>query len=249
MTEPDCRWLLTLLSASLDVRSAHVHRMLAVWHTIEWLFLTLLFVLAGVITGDTLYQIGDCEGIPEAERTALCVSDVPWVFVTFAFAILIRFAGARCTRVRVARVHPVAGAMHPPRAANAMPAERARLPWCLPMNGSRVHAAAFAASPRVRAERAWRHRRRLGRLAWCSRTRPRFIDARGPRLQSNWRCVPVHRISPCTRRRPCAERPAPPVLWLAGARQRSSFSTWRASRCSHCSSTRPRRRRCCGCSG
>jgi hypothetical protein len=68
-------------------------------HCVHCRFLTLLFVLAGVITGDTLYQIDTtdvCDRTSHDERETLCLSDVPWVFVTFAFAILIRYVGEPC---------------------------------------------------------------------------------------------------------------------------------------------------------
>lgn len=61
-----------------------------VWHTVEWVLLSLLFVLTGLITGDMLYLVEDCSGTPSHERNALCLDDLPWVVVTYLCVLTIR---------------------------------------------------------------------------------------------------------------------------------------------------------------
>ena len=62
------------------------------WHTVEWSFLSLLFVLTGAITGDMLYLVEDCSAITlSLEHNFLCLDDIPWVFVTYLCVVAIRF--------------------------------------------------------------------------------------------------------------------------------------------------------------
>ena len=82
----------TFLAAFASPVIASRSTMTHVWHTIEWLFLTLLFVLAGAIMADILYFVQRCDGIEEADRTALCTDDLPYVLVTYAIVVLIRYA-------------------------------------------------------------------------------------------------------------------------------------------------------------
>ena len=64
-----------------------------VWHTVEWLYTTLLFTLAGLIVGQFMVDIQACDVDDAAAeaRGQLCTSDLPWVLVTYVAVILIRF--------------------------------------------------------------------------------------------------------------------------------------------------------------
>ena len=71
--------------------------MLHVWHSIEWMYLTLLFVLAGIIVAGAIFTVRDCgeemilPGAPDYETLGICYSDLPWVLVTYVTCVLFRF--------------------------------------------------------------------------------------------------------------------------------------------------------------
>ena len=71
--------------------------MLHVWHSIEWMYLTLLFVLAGIIVAGAIFTVRDCgeqmilPGAPDYETLGICYSDLPWVLVTYITCVLFRF--------------------------------------------------------------------------------------------------------------------------------------------------------------
>ncbi|KAL1526310.1 hypothetical protein AB1Y20_015027 [Prymnesium parvum] len=78
----------TFLSATFWPIVASRQTMEHVWHTVEWVYTVLLFSLAGLIVGGFIVNIENCE-IGEAE-TDLCLSDLPWVFVTYVAVVVIR---------------------------------------------------------------------------------------------------------------------------------------------------------------
>jgi NhaP-type Na+/H+ or K+/H+ antiporter len=71
--------------------------MLLVWHSIEWMFLTVFFVLVGLIVAGAIFTVRDCgeemslPGAPDYETLGICYSDLPWVLVTYVTCVLIRF--------------------------------------------------------------------------------------------------------------------------------------------------------------
>ena len=71
--------------------------MLHVWHSIEWMFLTVFFVLVGLLVAGAIFTVRDCgeemilPGSPDYETLGICYSDLPWVLITYVTCVLIRF--------------------------------------------------------------------------------------------------------------------------------------------------------------